>query len=98
MKQKFLNLEIQFMFLFSGYHENVVGYYSSWFENEHLYIQLELCDRCLSINTLPKLLTEIEALDAMYQVSSLNFFLSVSNLFICLFHKPSVSAAARSSL
>ncbi|XP_057776597.1 wee1-like protein kinase [Salvia miltiorrhiza] len=52
-----------------GYHENVVGYYSSWFENEHLYIQLELCDHSLSVNTLPKLLTEIEALDAMYQIA-----------------------------
>ncbi|KAG6429181.1 hypothetical protein SASPL_107225 [Salvia splendens] len=52
-----------------GYHENVVGYYSSWFENEHLYIQLELCDHSLSVNTLPKLLTQAEALDAMYQIA-----------------------------
>ncbi|KAL0457967.1 UNVERIFIED_CONTAM: Wee1-like protein kinase [Sesamum latifolium] len=50
-----------------GYHENIVGYYSSWFENEQLYIQLELCDHSLSVNKLPKLLTEAEALDAMYQ-------------------------------
>ncbi|KAL1550238.1 Mitosis inhibitor protein kinase wee1 [Salvia divinorum] len=52
-----------------GYHENVVGYYTSWFESEHLYIQLELCDHSLSVNTLPKLLTEAEALDAMYQIA-----------------------------
>ncbi|PIN05369.1 Cyclin-dependent kinase WEE1 [Handroanthus impetiginosus] len=52
-----------------GYHENIVSYYSSWFENEQLYIQLELCDHSLSINRLPKLLTEGEALDAMYQIA-----------------------------
>ncbi|KAH6757330.1 WEE1-like kinase [Perilla frutescens var. hirtella] len=52
-----------------GYHENIVGYYSSWFENEHLYIQLELCNHSLSVNKLPKLLTEGEALDAMYQIA-----------------------------
>ncbi|KAH6808457.1 WEE1-like kinase [Perilla frutescens var. frutescens] len=52
-----------------GYHENIVGYYSSWFENEHLYIQLELCNHSLSVNKLAKLLTEGEALDAMYQIA-----------------------------
>ncbi|KAL0370589.1 UNVERIFIED_CONTAM: Wee1-like protein kinase [Sesamum angustifolium] len=51
-----------------GYHENIVGYYSSWFENEQLYIQLELCDHSLSVNKLPKLLTEAEALDAILPV------------------------------
>ena len=57
----------------SGYHENVVTYYCSWFENEHLYIQLELCDHSLSVNTLSRSLTEVEALDVMYQVN--NFIL-----------------------
>ncbi|CAA0825492.1 Wee1-like protein kinase [Striga hermonthica] len=52
-----------------GYHENIVSYYTSWFENEQLYIQLELCDSCLSINKLPKLLTEGEALEVMHQVA-----------------------------
>ncbi|KAH6796496.1 WEE1-like kinase [Perilla frutescens var. hirtella] len=52
------------------YHENIVGYYSSWFENEHLYIQLELCNHSLSVNRLPKLLTEGKALDVMYQVNN----------------------------
>ncbi|XP_072960722.1 wee1-like protein kinase [Typha angustifolia] len=33
-----------------GSHENIIGYYTSWFENEQLYIQMELCDWCLSIN------------------------------------------------
>ncbi|KAG8370656.1 hypothetical protein BUALT_Bualt13G0005900 [Buddleja alternifolia] len=52
-----------------GYHENIVGYFSSWFENEQLYIQMELCDHSLSINKLPNLLTEGEALDAMHQIA-----------------------------
>ncbi|GFQ08376.1 wee1-like protein kinase [Phtheirospermum japonicum] len=52
-----------------GYHENIVSYYSSWFENVQLYIQLELCDHSLSINKLSKLLTEGEALEAMYQIA-----------------------------
>ncbi|EFJ28267.1 hypothetical protein SELMODRAFT_94358, partial [Selaginella moellendorffii] len=26
-----------------GYHENVMCYFSSWFENDFLYIQMELC-------------------------------------------------------
>lgn len=59
--------------IFSGYHENIVGYYSSWFEVEQLYIQLELCDHSLSISKLSKLFTEAEALDAMYQVNCFVF-------------------------
>ncbi|KAL3649114.1 Mitosis inhibitor protein kinase wee1 [Castilleja foliolosa] len=51
-----------------GYHENIVSYYSSWFENVQLYIQLELCDHSLSIYKLSKL-TEGEALEAMYQIA-----------------------------
>ncbi|CAA6671419.1 unnamed protein product [Spirodela intermedia] len=51
-----------------GPHENIVGYYSSWFENEQLYIQMELCDRCLCINRslVP---TVGEVLEALYQVT-----------------------------
>ncbi|KAK4492577.1 hypothetical protein RD792_003392 [Penstemon davidsonii] len=52
-----------------GTHENIVGYYSSWFENEQLYIQLELCDHSLSMNKPPKLSTEGEALKAMHQIA-----------------------------
>ncbi|KAL3626025.1 Mitosis inhibitor protein kinase wee1 [Castilleja foliolosa] len=52
-----------------GYHENIVSYYSSWFENMQLYIQLELCDHSLSIYKSSKLLTEGEALEAMYQIA-----------------------------
>ncbi|XP_051142611.1 wee1-like protein kinase isoform X2 [Andrographis paniculata] len=52
-----------------GYHENIVGYYSSWFENEHLYIQQELCEQSLSASKLSKLYTEAHALDAMYQIA-----------------------------
>ncbi|EYU35773.1 hypothetical protein MIMGU_mgv1a020268mg, partial [Erythranthe guttata] len=54
----------------TGYHENIVGYYSSWFENKQLYIQLELCEHSLSLDRIPKLFTEREALEAMYQRSS----------------------------
>ncbi|EYU35775.1 hypothetical protein MIMGU_mgv1a018778mg [Erythranthe guttata] len=53
-----------------GYHENIVGYYSSWFENKQLYIQLELCEHSLSLDRIPKLFTKREALEAMYQRSS----------------------------
>ncbi|OIT08078.1 PREDICTED: wee1-like protein kinase [Nicotiana attenuata] len=52
-----------------GPHENVVGYYSSWFENEHLYIQMELCDHSLSNKKDSKLFSEVEVLEAMYQVA-----------------------------
>lgn len=31
-----------------GYHANIVGYHTSWFENEKLHIQMELCDQSLS--------------------------------------------------
>ncbi|KAA8543128.1 hypothetical protein F0562_021377 [Nyssa sinensis] len=52
-----------------GSHENIVGYYSSWFENEQLYIQMELCDHSLSINRSSKLFTEGEVLEVMYQIA-----------------------------
>ncbi|KAG9450093.1 hypothetical protein H6P81_010058 [Aristolochia fimbriata] len=51
-----------------GSHENIVGYYSSWFENEQLYIQMELCDRSLSLHTNPPMSTE-KVLAAMYQIA-----------------------------
>lgn len=57
-----------FLFILTGPHENVVGYYSSWFENEHLYIQMELCDHSLSNKKYAKLFSEVEVLEAMYQV------------------------------
>ncbi|KAK0583407.1 hypothetical protein LWI29_036633 [Acer saccharum] len=52
-----------------GFHENIVGYYSSWFENEQLYIQMELCDHSLSINKVPQLFSEGEVLKAMHQIA-----------------------------
>ncbi|KAK3194037.1 hypothetical protein Dsin_025347 [Dipteronia sinensis] len=52
-----------------GFHENVVGYYSSWFENEQLYIQMELCDHSLSINKVPRLFSEGEVLKALHQIA-----------------------------
>ncbi|KAI3873274.1 hypothetical protein MKX03_016982 [Papaver bracteatum] len=52
-----------------GYHKNVVGYYTSWFENEQLFIQMELCDGSLSIKRSSQLFTEDEALDVMHQIA-----------------------------
>ncbi|KAJ6334528.1 hypothetical protein OIU78_011410 [Salix suchowensis] len=52
-----------------GCHENIVGYYSSWFENEQLYIQMELCDGSLSVNRSSKSLTEGEALQVLFQIA-----------------------------
>ncbi|TQD76416.1 hypothetical protein C1H46_038044 [Malus baccata] len=51
-----------------GSHENVVGYYSSWFENEQLHIQMELCDHSLSIKKFSRPFKEGEILEALYQV------------------------------
>ncbi|XP_047076287.1 wee1-like protein kinase [Lolium rigidum] len=50
-----------------GNHENIVGYFTSWFEADKLYIQMELCDRCLSLNG-DKPLEVGDALDLLYQV------------------------------
>ncbi|KAJ6319815.1 hypothetical protein OIU78_015258 [Salix suchowensis] len=52
-----------------GYHENIVGYYSSWFENEQLYIQMELCNGSLSINRFSESITEGEALQVLLQIA-----------------------------
>ncbi|KAJ0229369.1 Wee1-like protein kinase [Hirschfeldia incana] len=51
-----------------GFHENVVGYYNSWFENEQLYIQLELCDHSLSKKSSIKI-SEREILVIMHQIA-----------------------------
>ncbi|KAG2406601.1 hypothetical protein LR48_Vigan11g077300 [Vigna angularis] len=53
-----------------GLHQNIVGYYSSWFENEQLYIQMELCDHSLSIRKCPEAFTEAQVLDALFQVAN----------------------------
>ncbi|XP_061369393.1 wee1-like protein kinase [Gastrolobium bilobum] len=53
-----------------GSHENIVGYYSSWFENEQLYIQMELCDHSLSIKNCSTLFSEVLVLEALYQVAN----------------------------
>ncbi|KAM1169574.1 hypothetical protein TB2_030876 [Malus domestica] len=52
-----------------GSHENIVGYYSSWFENEQLHIQMELCDHSLSINKLSRPFKDGEILEALYQIA-----------------------------
>ena len=48
-----------------------MGYYTSWFENEQLYIQMEICDHSLSVNKGSELLAEGQVLEALYQVSFL---------------------------
>ncbi|KAG2648361.1 hypothetical protein PVAP13_1NG033900, partial [Panicum virgatum] len=50
-----------------GSHENIVRYFTAWFENEQLYIQMELCDRCLSMNRNQPLKCG-EALELLYQI------------------------------
>ncbi|XP_066329232.1 wee1-like protein kinase [Miscanthus floridulus] len=50
-----------------GSHENIVRYFTSWFENEQLYIQMELCDRCLSMNRNQPL-KRGEALELLHQI------------------------------
>ncbi|XVF21923.1 hypothetical protein REPUB_Repub12eG0130800 [Reevesia pubescens] len=52
-----------------GSHANIIGYYSSWFENEQLYIQMELCDYSLSRKTTSQLFTEGEVLKALHQIA-----------------------------
>ncbi|KAK9086502.1 hypothetical protein Syun_028896 [Stephania yunnanensis] len=52
-----------------GSHQNIVGYYSSWFENEQLYIQMELCDSSLSIHRSSLSWTEGEVLEVLHQIA-----------------------------
>ncbi|OAY61784.1 wee1-like protein kinase isoform X1 [Manihot esculenta] len=52
-----------------GHHENIVEYYSSWFENEQIYIQMELCDCSLSIHKSSKSFTEDEVLEVLHQIA-----------------------------
>ncbi|KAF2298494.1 hypothetical protein GH714_023803 [Hevea brasiliensis] len=58
-----------------GCHENIVGYYSSWFENEQLYIQMELCDCSLSINKSSKSFTEDKVLEVLHQIAKALHFI-----------------------
>ncbi|XP_022147918.1 wee1-like protein kinase [Momordica charantia] len=57
-----------------GSHENIVGYYSSWYENEQLYIQMELCDCSLSIGRYSHPFSETDALRALHQISKALLF------------------------
>ncbi|CAN6482930.1 unnamed protein product [Victoria cruziana] len=53
-----------------GFHRDIVGYYTSWFENDQLYIQMELCDHSLSLSQSgPLLPSEGEVLKAMQEVA-----------------------------
>ncbi|GJZ35112.1 Wee1-like protein kinase [Tanacetum coccineum] len=53
----------------AGYHDNIVGYNTSWFENEYLYIQMELCDHSLIINHSSRPCAEDEVLEALHQIA-----------------------------
>ncbi|CAK8544314.1 unnamed protein product [Lathyrus sativus] len=53
-----------------GSHENIVGYYSSWFESEQLYIQMDICDHSLSKFKGSELLSEGQLLEVLYQVAN----------------------------
>ncbi|KAL3725429.1 hypothetical protein ACJRO7_030453 [Eucalyptus globulus] len=55
-------------------HKNIVGSYSFWFENEHLCIQMELCDYSLSSQKSVRL-TEWDALTAPYQLGKALLFM-----------------------
>lgn len=53
-----------------GPHKNIVGYHTAWFENDHLYIQMELCDHNLATaNDKGVLRTDTDFLEAMYQIA-----------------------------
>lgn len=71
-------IEFAFLYIINlfptlGLHENIVGYYSSWFENEQLYIQMELCDHSLSIRQSSAVMTQGQVLDALFQVNFLRY-------------------------
>ncbi|XP_066163075.1 wee1-like protein kinase isoform X1 [Oryza sativa Japonica Group] len=59
--------EVQALAALAGCHENIVGYFTSWFENKQLFIQMELCDRCLSMDRNQPLKCG-EALELLYQI------------------------------
>ncbi|CAO2839621.1 unnamed protein product [Amaranthus hypochondriacus] len=52
-----------------GFHENIVAYHTSWFENEQLYIQMELCDHSLAIYNSSCSPSEEETLEAFFQIA-----------------------------
>ncbi|GJU19277.1 hypothetical protein Tco_1152619 [Tanacetum coccineum] len=53
--------------LCTKYHDNVVGCTTCWFEDNKLYMQMELCDRSLSFNVSLRPSAEGDLLEAMHQ-------------------------------
>ncbi|XP_020699928.1 wee1-like protein kinase [Dendrobium catenatum] len=64
MERKYALREVQALAAL-GYHANIVGYHTSWFENDKLYIQMELCDHSLSKGHIP---TSGDVLEVLYQI------------------------------
>lgn len=65
----------------SGLHENVVRYHTAWFENDHLYIQMELCEGTLR-NWKPVGIGSLERflIEALRQVAQALAFIHTSGL------------------
>ncbi|KAL0925049.1 hypothetical protein M5K25_003356 [Dendrobium thyrsiflorum] len=70
MERKYALREVQALAAL-GYHANIVGYHTSWFENDKLYIQMEICDHSLSKGQIPR---SGDVLEVLYQMATaLNF-------------------------
>lgn len=57
----------------AGAHENVLRYYTAWFESDYCYIQTELCDGTLTQlrNSNPGVSQESSLLEIMRQVRTM---------------------------
>ncbi|XP_020572577.1 wee1-like protein kinase [Phalaenopsis equestris] len=70
MERRFALREVQALAAL-GHHANIVGYHTSWFENDKLYIQMELCEHSLSKGCIRK---SGDVFEVLYQMSTaLNF-------------------------
>lgn len=51
-----------------GCHENTVRYFSAWYEADHLYIQMELCEGSLAAQKSSRIFSEKDLIDLLQQV------------------------------